>query len=122
MTNMNNDLLNILSNDDKEFDNQKLVEYLNGNLSEKEKHEVEEIISGNDFMADAVEGLERIRDKKNIPLSVEQLNKSLHAQIEKKKTRRDKRSLREYPWIYITIILVLSICIIGYLVIRLYYQ
>ena len=39
---MNDDLLNILSNGNKDIDNQKLVDYLDGKLSEKEKHEVED--------------------------------------------------------------------------------
>ena len=38
---MNNDLLNILSNSNKDIDNQKLMDYVAGKLTEQEKHEVE---------------------------------------------------------------------------------
>jgi hypothetical protein len=119
---MNDDLLNILSNGNKEIDNQKLADYLDGKLSEEEKHEVEEMMSGSNFMNDAIEGLEKIKDKKNIQAYIEQLNKDLHKQLEKKKKRREKRQLKEYPWIYLSIILILLLGIIGYFVIRQYYH
>ena len=119
---MNEDLLNILSNANKDIDNQKLVDYLDGKLSEEEKHEVEAMMSDSNFMNDAMEGLEKIKDKKNIQVYIEQLNKDLQKQLEKKKKRLQKRRLKEYPWIYLAIILILLLCIVGYFVIRQYYH
>ena len=52
---MNDDLLNILSNSNKDIDNQRLMDYLSGKLTEKERHEVEKMMAGDDFMNDAVE-------------------------------------------------------------------
>jgi hypothetical protein len=115
---MKEDLLNILSGENKDIDNQKLVEYLSGKLAAEEKHSVEQQMADNDFMNDAIEGLQRIKDKKDIQPYVEQLNKKLQQLLEKNKQRRQKRRIREYPWIYFTIILILVICIIGYFVIR----
>ncbi|MBS1916970.1 MAG: hypothetical protein JST87_11885 [Bacteroidetes bacterium] len=117
---MNNDLLNILSNSNKDIDNQKLMDYINGKLSELEKNEVEQQMVDNNFVNDALEGLKNIKDKKNLPAYIDQLNKTLQAQVERKKERREKRRLKEYPWIYFAIILILVLCIVAYAVIRQY--
>lgn len=115
---MNDDLLKILSGDNKDIDNQKLVEYLSGRLAAGEKHDIEQLMADNAFMNDAVEGLQNIKDKKDIQLYVDQLNMKLQKMLEKKKQRRQKRRIREHPWITFTILLILVICIIGYFVIR----
>jgi anti-sigma factor RsiW len=115
---MNTDLLNILSHSNKDIDNQKLMDYLSGNLPEDEKHEVEQLMADSDFMSDAMEGLEHLKNKKELQLYVKQLNKNLQNQLKKKKNRREKRRINEYPWIYFAIILILVFCVIGYVVIR----
>jgi anti-sigma factor RsiW len=115
---MSNDLLDILSNSNDKINNQKLIDYLNDNLSDKEKHEVEKWMSDNDMVNDAVEGLQHVKNKKNLQAYVEQLNKNLQNQLEQKKQQQKKRKLREYPWIYFAIILILLLCIVGYVIIR----
>ena len=115
---MNNDLLNILSNSNKDIDNQKLMDYLSGKLSEPEKHEVEAWMNENDFVNEAVEGLQKFDGKKNLQLYVDQLNKDLNQYIEKKKTRRERKKLKENPWMYLTIFLILLIVVVGYLIIH----
>jgi anti-sigma factor RsiW len=54
---MSDDLLNILSNSNKDIDNQKLMDYLSDKLSAEEKHEVEKTLVDSELMNDAVEGL-----------------------------------------------------------------
>ena len=117
---MNKDLLDILSNSNKEIDNQKLMDYLSGKLSGKEKHDVETLMADNDFVNDAMEGLQNMQDKSRLNAYVEQLNKNLHRQLLKKKLQREKRRLKENPWIYWSIVLILSFCLIAYFVIRIY--
>ena len=58
---MNNNLLNILSNSNKDIDNQKLMDYLSGQLPEKEKQEVEQWMAENDFSDEAMEGLQQFK-------------------------------------------------------------
>jgi anti-sigma factor RsiW len=115
---MNDDLLNILSNSNKDIDNQRLMDYLSGKLSEQERHEVEKMMAGDDFMADAVEGLEEFDKKKDIDDYVQQLHASLQKNLKKKKQRRERRRLKEYPFIYIAIVVVLAICILWYFILR----
>jgi anti-sigma factor RsiW len=117
---MNNDLLNILSNSNKDIDNQQLMDYLSGKLSEKERHEVEQAMAGNDFMNDAVEGLQDFDKKKDILEYVVQLNAALQKNLQNKKRRREKRRLKEYPLTYLAILLILALCIIGYFIVRAY--
>jgi hypothetical protein len=88
---MNNDLLNILSNSNKDIDNQKLMDYLAGKLSEQERHEVEKWMIDNEFASEAVEGLQHFSGKKNLEGYVDQLNKELNKYIQQKKDRRRKK-------------------------------
>ncbi|HEY8690897.1 MAG TPA: hypothetical protein VIM07_16790 [Chitinophagaceae bacterium] len=117
---MDDELLNILSNSNKDIDNQKLMDYLSGKLSAEEKHEIEEQMADSEFVNDAVEGLEDVKNKKDLSLFVEQLNDNLHKQLDKKKKRKQKRTLKEQPWIYLAIILLLLLIVICFIVIKKY--
>jgi len=117
-TSMNNDLLNILSNSNKDIDNQKLMDYLSGHLNEQEKHEVEAWMLENDFANDAVEGLEQVHNSRHIQAMVEQLNNDLHKKLQQKNAKKEKRKLKEYPWIYIAVILILALAVLAYYVIH----
>ncbi len=115
---MNNDLLNILSNSNKDIDNQKLMDYLAGKLSEQEKNEVERWMADNDFANEAVEGLQDFSAKKDLNIYVDQLNKELNQYIKHKKQRRERRKFQEQPWTYLAIFIILLLIILGYIVIK----
>ena len=115
---MNKDLLNILSNSNKDIDNQTLMDYLSGKLSAEQLHEVERTMADNEFLNDAIEGLQNIRDKKDMQTYVDQLNAAMQKTLAKKKQRRLKRRLKEEPYGLLAIILVIVLCIIGYIVVR----
>ena len=72
------------------------------------------------FINDAVEGLDTFNNKKDLSLYVEQLNRSLKQQLDKKKKRREKLNLKEQPWIYFAIILLLLLIIISYILVKYY--
>ena len=59
---MNKDLLNILANSNKDIDNQQLMDYLSGKLSGEDLHELERSMAGDEFLNDAVEGLQKVRE------------------------------------------------------------
>ena len=115
---MNKDLLNILSNSNKDIDNQQLMDYLAGKLSGDELHEVEKSMADNEFLNDAIEGLQRMSNKKDMQAYVDDLNASMQKSLAKKKQRRIKRQLKEEPWGLLAIVLVIVLCVIGYVVIR----
>ena len=114
---MNDDLLNIFRGSQKDIDNNRLMDYLNGRLSAADKHEFEKTLIDSDLMNDAVEGLEKFKDQKDLAVFVQQINSNLSKQIEKNKTKKQKRRFRDMPWLYITVVLIIFIILIGFLVI-----
>jgi len=115
---MNKDLLNILANSNKDIDNQQLMDYLSGDLSGNTLHEVERSMADNAFLNDAVEGLQSIGSKKNVQKYVDELNATLQKSIAQKKQRRLKRRLQETPWAYVAVLLVITLCVLAYIIIR----
>jgi hypothetical protein len=115
---MSSDLLNILSNSNKDIDNQKLMDYISGKLSGEEKHEVEQWMVDNNFENEALEGLQTLSDKKDLQAYVDNLNKELNQYLQQKKHRRDKRKIKDIPWSYLAIVLVLMLIIIAYFIIQ----
>ena len=115
---MNHEIKNILSNSNKDIDNQKLMDYLSGKLSAEEKHEIEKQMADSDFVNDAVEGLEDVKNKKDLSLFVEHLNTNLNKQLDKKKKRKQKRALKDQPWLYLAVIILLMLIVICFIIIK----
>lgn len=112
------DLLNILSNSNKDIDNQKLMDYLSGKLSAQDKHEVEKWMIDSQFFDEAVEGLKDVSKQKDLQVYVDQLNKELHKYIQQKKHRRERKKIKDSTWIYFAVLIILLLLIVSYLVIR----
>jgi phage terminase small subunit len=115
---MDDDLINILSNSNKDIDNQKLMDYLSDKLSGKEKHEIEKLMADSELVNDAVEGLQQFENKKKLTAFVDQLNANLQKQLQKKSHRKQKRTLRDQPWLYLTVVIILLLIVIGFAVIK----
>ena len=115
---MSDNLKDILSNLNKDIEQEKLLEYLNRNMSDAEQHSFEKQMNDDEFMNDAVEGLQSLDNKTNIASLVQQMNADLKKQLDKKKKRKEKRKLVEQPWIYFSIVLLLLLCVIAYVVIK----
>src|SRR5690348_5442316 len=112
------DWKDILSDKEEEMNDDELMKYLDGDLSEEEKHELEKKITASAFANDAVEGLQEYDNKKDLGQYVQQLNKELHQHLADRKLRKQRRKLKDYPWIYIAVIIILGICVLGYVVIK----
>lgn len=115
---MSKDLKDILSNLNKDIEQDKLLDYLNKNLPASEAHELEKQMADDEFMNDAVEGLESFKDKKDVSLLVQQLNAELKKQTAKKKARKEKRKLKDQPWLYVAIVTLLLLIIVSYIVVK----
>ena len=115
---MSENLKDILSNLNPDIDQATLLLYLQGKLSAEEQHEVEKQMIDNEFEADAIEGLQSFKDKRNLSSLVDQLNADLKKKTEKKKRFREKLKLKLDPWLIVAIILILLIAIIGYVVVH----
>jgi ATP/maltotriose-dependent transcriptional regulator MalT len=114
---MSESLLNILSESNKDIDNQKLMDYLSGRLSEEGKHEVEKWMIDNPFFNEAVEGLQQAGDEKKVQSSVDQINRQLAHYLQQKKLRKSKRKLPANPWTYIAVLVILMLAVLVYLVV-----
>jgi len=117
---MSDNLKDILSNNNKDIDNQKLMDYLHQQLSKTDSHEIEKRMSDDAFVNDAVEGLQNFDRKKDMQAYVTDLHNDLQKQLSKKKKRKDKRKLKEQPWVYLAIIIILLLLILCFVVMRKY--
>lgn len=110
---MSDNLKDILSNSNKDIDNQQLMDYLSNQLSKGQTHEVESSMAEDPFLNDAVEGLQKIEPTEKINNYNIQLNQELQKIITKNKKAREKRRWKDTPAIYLvmlTILLILVLC------------
>src|SRR5215831_12780801 len=111
-------LKDILSHLSSEIDQETLLLYLQDKLSAEKRHEVVKKLLENEFAEDAVEGLQSIKDKQHIAYMVEVLNRDLKKKLEKKQQRREKLRIKDQPWLYISLIIIILLIVIAYIVIR----
>lgn len=119
---MKENLRDILSGLSTDIDQETLLLYLQGKLSEEKKHEVEKKIMDNEFAEEAMEGLQQFKNKSDISVLVEQLNHDLRSKLTKKKKRREKLKLKEQPWVYLVILMIIILVIISYIIIHKFLQ
>lgn len=115
---MNTNLKDILSNSNKDIDNQQLMDYLSHHISQADCHNLEKSMADDAFINDAVEGLQQFKPTKALQLYVEQLNSGLQKQIAKNKNHKEKRRFKDQPYTYFAIILILLLLIICYVVLK----
>ena len=119
---MPENIKDILSHLSTEVDQETLLLYLQDKLTQEKKHEVEKKLLENEFADDALEGLKEIKDKQQIAYMVEMLNRNLKKKLEKKKKRLEKMRIKDQPWLYISVLILILLIIISYVVIRRYLQ
>jgi len=113
---MNHELMNILS-DAKETNQEKLLNYLDDNLSPEERHEVEKFLIDSDFENDAAEGLGQIADRQKLPALVDDINK----RFSKRLSGRRKHMFGKKPELTIPVIatfIVLLLAIVFYFLMK----
>ncbi|MBM3416116.1 MAG: hypothetical protein FJY20_06640 [Bacteroidetes bacterium] len=115
---MTNNLKDILSSSSPDVDQETLLLYLQGRLSEQQKHELEKQLMKDEFNEDAMEGLQEFKDKEQLQYMVEMLNRDLKKKTEKKKRQREKMQLKDQPWLYLSLLILLLLIVLSYVVIR----
>ncbi|HEX7902504.1 MAG TPA: hypothetical protein VF487_01400 [Chitinophagaceae bacterium] len=115
---MAHNLKDILSHLSTDIDQETLMLYLQGQLSQEKKHEIEKQLLDNEFASDALEGLQDVKDKQQIAFMVELLNRDLKKKTEKKKQRLQKMKLKDQPWLYISILIFLLLIILSYFILH----
>jgi hypothetical protein len=115
---MSGNLKDILSHLSTDIDQETLLLYLQGKLSEEKKHEIEKLLLENEFADDALEGLQEIKDKQQISYMVDMLNRDLKKKTEQKKRRREKLKINFPPWLLISILILLLLIVLSYFIIH----
>lgn len=117
---MSENLKDILSNLNGDTSQEKLLKYLNNQLSSEEQHEVEKNLLDDEFDNDAIDGLQEIQNKQGLELMVDALNRDLRKKLNKQKAIREKRMLKPQWTVYFSIIILLIILALVYFYIRYY--
>jgi hypothetical protein len=115
---MDDKLKDILSNLSTEIDQETLLLYLQGKLSEEKKHSVEKQLLQDEFNDDAAEGLASFRDKEQLQYMVEMLNRDLRKKTAKKKQRREKMRLKDQPWLWMSVLILILLLVLAYFFIQ----
>ena len=115
---MSENLKNILSHLSTDIDQETLLLYLQNKLSDEKRHEIEKILLESNFEDDAVEGLQQVKDKEQINYMVEALNRKLKKKLQKKKKFRDKMRLKDHPWLYMALLILLLLIVISFIAVR----
>lgn len=115
---MTDNLKNILSHLSTEIDQETLLLYLQNKLSPEKKHEVEMKLLENKFEDDAVDGLKELQDNDQIQFMVEALNRDLKKKLQKKKKFREKMRIKDQPWLYISLLILLILVVLSFIAIR----
>lgn len=112
---MNDKLLNILK-EHGDLSEQQLLDYLNGNLTPEERHEVELRLSENEMMSDAEEGLSLVKNKDDLNKVTAQINAKLTAQLKQQRKKRNA-ALPNQSLIITTTFIILVLVVIAFMVI-----
>ena len=111
------DLTKILEDDDN-INEDEIKKYLSGNLSDEEKHSIEKKIADSPFTDDAVEGLQNFSSHQKLDEYVNHLNEDLHQYLAGKKELKEKRKIKDLSWIIVAVIIILLLCLLGYVVVK----
>ena len=109
---MSDELKDILSNLNPGTEQDKLLQYINRKLTDEEKHALEKNMANDEFMNDAVEGLEQVNNPAEIQDIVNRLNSKLREQVRSDKQKRHQRKPGIQSWLYISIVLIILLAVI----------
>lgn len=92
-----------------------LQDYVQGKLSQQDAYALEQLMQNDAMLADAIEGLQQ-KTKQPTSIYISEINKQLKQQLKKK--RKKSLWIENHNYIIVAIILMLCICIIGYMIIK----
>ena len=111
------DLTNIWNADD-ELNEEQLINYVKGKLTDEEANAFAKKMAGSSFLNDGVEGLQQFSSTDKLNAYVQQVNNSLHQRLEDKK-RKYKTGFKGLSWEIVVVIAVILLCILGYAIVEL---
>lgn len=97
-------------------DNTVVLEYLNNDLGDDAKRQLEEMLTEDELLGDAMEGLKQLKDGNEAAAISSQLNRMINEKIRKRRTVRLK-SISFPLWIILLITTLLLLMLAGYVII-----
>jgi hypothetical protein len=70
------------------------------------------------FLKDAREGLEQVKDEKQLEDVLKKLNLQMHLQLTHHKKNRKRKNVENMTWTYWAILLILLLVIVGFILVR----
>jgi hypothetical protein len=94
---------------------EKILHYLNDNLSEDDLKKIQAELDSDEFTKDALEGLVQL-NQNSLPTTLHQINTDLKKQL----LKRHKKSMKIFTpsWIYITFTILIIVAIAAYFIIK----
>lgn len=108
----------IFGNRLKEIPEDDLLSHVRGELHGEELHDLQAQSVDDPFLEDAMEGLEKVDKKDDIKSTVTSLNQQLRKQVKSAKKKRKGKLTTNESWLYYNILIILLLCIIGYIVVK----
>ena len=93
-----------------------VLEYLNDDLGHEAKRQLEEMLTDDELLGDAMEGLKQLKDGHEAAIISSQLNKMIQEKIKKRRKIRLK-SISFPLWIVLLITTLLLLMLAGYVII-----
>ena len=109
--------LNNIWNADDELNEDELMNYVKGKSTGEDANAIERKMADSSFINDGVEGLQQFSSTEKINAYVQQLNENLHRNLSDKK-RKKKRKIIGLSWELIVVIVVILLCLLGYVIIE----
>jgi len=97
-------------------DNTVVMEYLNNDLGDEAKRQLEEMLTEDEMLGDAMEGLKQLKDGQEAGIINSQLNRMIQEKIRKRRKIRLK-SISFPLWIILLITTLLLLMLAGYVII-----
>lgn len=116
---MNGNWKDILANKEK-IDQKKLMDYLQGKLSDAEKHEVESFLNDSPFLNDALEGLGEMKDKQKIATIISELDNQLKKRIQERKKKRKIANLYFPAWLVVATVTIIGLVVLAFVIYKMY--
>ena len=109
----------MFSGESQNQDIEKILEYLKGSLSDEEIAQFKVRPPEDPFLREALEGLQTLENKENLPKMIRGLNQQLHQHLAHNKYTGRKKMIRFGDWIYWSIGIILLLALAAFLVLRL---
>ena len=109
------DLKHILAQNEGKLPDDMLLAYIEGALPPEQQHEIEMWLGQEGMESDAIEGLRSLSPAETRN-TVTRLNHRLKKAITVRK--RSRRYIKEGPWSYLAVIVILLLVVLAYIVLR----